>query len=689
MSGSPQAPKKRILAQRYALHEIAGKGGMGVVWRAWDESVQRGVAIKLVLPAHTDHEQEQRLARIRRERDVLIELSQHPNIVTLFDVLTEPLGYVMEWLHGFNIEQWLELNPGPQRLETIAAIFGPVLDAVGYAHDRGVVHRDLKSSNIFLQVLGDRATVRVMDYGLARIVEQQSNITTGRLIVGTPQYMAPEQVLGNTCTPQTDIYALGVLLFECITGELPIEAKGDSPIPMLVSKVNQELPRPRTVKPDLPEALDDVVARATARLPEERFSSCEEFAEALFAAIPDLPRSARSSIDVSSLGVLPAMSGEISHDDEPSDGFVAHTVPVDRELFGEAGAYFDAAQEADTQAVEIDGVATQDRETASAAAEAISREAERRLAASERRAFVATSTAPQRPFLSKDTRDALRTIQRNAVDSAKRSTNTLAQRLHPRALQSAYYGLEPDERFRVTIVIAAILSVVSALLLFAILGLVSIRNAERLDAQREAEAVFPETENLPDDAPLVEDENWTVEGNTEGSNVRGALRTYERVIEHWNEGRSSHVIASHRSPMRCYYNELNFPREELPQNPVSRAILGRPQVPIVPQRIIVTSSGRDFVTFVEEGVAGENKTAYTRMIQMAGSNRTHWLVSVEVSRVENRCFDRFDAQWAIWRSFRFPETDDPIMPDLPPPVGTIIPAPANAAAPNDAQQPKK
>src|SRR5699024_7452349 len=143
--------------------------------------IDRRVAIKRVLPAHSEDEHLQRLARLELERRVLIELSQHPGIVTLFDVITEPLGYVMEWLEGYDLESWLTANPGPRPPILVASIFAQILDAVGYAHAQGVIHRDLKSSNVFLQNLGDRTSVRVMDFGLARILQQESNITTGRL----------------------------------------------------------------------------------------------------------------------------------------------------------------------------------------------------------------------------------------------------------------------------------------------------------------------------------------------------------------------------------------------------------------------------------------------------------------------------------------------------------------------------
>ena len=634
MNGSPQIHRKRVLADRYELLEIAGKGGMGVVWRAWDASVQRAVAIKLVLPAHTDEEQQQRLARLGRERDVLIDLAQHPNIVTLFDVLTDPLGYVMEWLNGFNLEQWLVENPGPQPLHTVASIFGPVLDAVGYAHDRGIVHRDLKSSNIFLQVLGDRATVRVMDYGLARIVEQESNITTGRLIVGTPQYMSPEQVLGNESTAQTDIYSLGVLLFECVTGALPIEARGDSPIPMLVSKINEDLPRAASINPDIPEALDEVIARATRRNPSERFESCEAFADALFAAIPDLPRSARASIHLDTLGKIPETTGEFKRAEPPSGG-VVRTVPiVDRELFGETSetSIHHLNDELDDYAHLQEPPDDGDFDHGDAP-----------LAGDYSRVTRAPATTANHA-------DATRNIARDGFfeesTSAFEEYTTQSHKLLP--------GLRRGHRSRAFMTAGIALGSVLALLLA--FALVNVGGSDtpaptegELLAVDDAETHGDDLAELTDDGPILARANWQIAGaDVSNANVRGAIHTYEQVIEHWNGRRHANVVTAQRSPMRCFYGRQDMPRDELPQESMTRALMGIPNVPIVPQRIVVTSSGRDYVTFVEEGVEGRNATPYRRLIQMAGSNRSGWLVSVEVNEYENSCFDRFGMNMKTW-----------------------------------------
>lgn len=586
MFGAHAINTPRILGGRYQLTEIAGKGGMGVVWRAWDDSVERPVAVKLVLPAQSEEEHLQRLARLERERRVLIELSQHPNIVTLFDMLTDPIGYVMEWIDGFDMETWLKLNPGPRDPEIVASIFGPILDAVGYAHERGVIHRDLKSSNVYLQNLGDRVSVRVMDFGLARIVQQQSNITTGRLIVGTPQYMAPEQILGNESTAETDIYALGVLLFECVTGQLPLETNAESPIPMLVAKVNEELPTARAFYPDCSVELEAVITRATRRDPKERFPSCEAFAEALFAALPDVARRVRPSIDNSLLGNIPpapersaapSLQRVGSHLDPASPLYEPHFAP--------------------------------------------------------------TATTP-RSQLQASTSDV--TAIASAPDTGSVDADTLVLDDEPNAFPTSWraFLMAPTH---VQLRIGAALAVAICLLLVLPLFL----------------GASTEPEPLLDHEPLQKFVAFDLDATAGPLPVRGphanaataraALRDYQRALQSWNEGNRSAILSAHRSPMRCYYNTKDMPLSSIPLQPLVRVSLGLPVAPFYPKDIYVTAAGRDYVTFIEEGMAGHDaKTPYVRVIQMSGGRNTRWRVSVEASANAHDCYDSFSTHYQRW-----------------------------------------
>lgn len=611
MFGAPGTQSPRVLGGRYRLIKIAGKGGMGVVWLAWDQSVERQVAVKLVLPAHSEDEHLQRLARLERERRVLIELSQHPNVVTLFDILMEPIGYVMEWIEGYDLEEWLRANPGPQPPEVVASIFAPMLDAVGYAHERGVIHRDIKSSNVFLQALGDRIAVRVMDFGLARIVQQESNITTGRLIVGTPQYMAPEQILGNESTAATDIYSLGVLLYECLTGSLPLESTGESPIPLLLSKVNNELPSPLEKYPELPEALADVVIKATRRAPEERFASCAEFAEALFDALPIMPSRTRPLIEASTLGVLPelqsagdsialaAMRGESSTSElspEQLYGYVTES-PTNRYATPDlSGKDAGNATSNVTAVTPISAVHRND------------------------------NASPNNEFDFIRDEDSFDAFERGKLSGAVQH------------IQRQILAASPEKRRAIgAILLICLLAIVS----ISVLTLGSLVGADKQDD--ESQEAYDDTVPFP----------WVVRGvNPTNPSVTSALRYYTRTLHHWNDGRRAKIIEGHRAPMRCYYNTANLPREQLPLQSLVRTSLGLPSPPFQPEEIFVTSSGRDYVTFVESGVAGDQSEPYVRIIQMVGNRNATWRISVESSEPAHDCYPSFDTHYHRWLEAR-------------------------------------
>lgn len=604
MFGAPGSQSPRILGGRYRLLKIAGKGGMGVVWKAWDESVQRQVAVKLVLPAHTEDEHLQRLARLERERRVLIELSQHPNVVTLFDILMEPIGYVMEWLEGYDLEAWLHANPGPRPPEVVASIFAPMLDAVGYAHERGVIHRDLKSSNVYLQALGDRVTVRVMDFGLARIVLQESNITTGRLLVGTPQYMAPEQVLDQESTPATDIYALGVLLYECLTGMLPLEDNNESPIPMLLFKANNELPPAREKYPELPEALEAVITKATRRDPKERFASCAEFAEALFAALPTMPNRTRPLIEASSLGVLP----EIAHLHDASSLLTPPDGENDTGPLSESALY---------------GYVSQANTTS-------------RLPQSSSNVTAVTAAPPSNEHAT------AATAALNLDDAASRPRAWTKTSVIRTLKQKKKQFLDAALEIQLAIGAVALVS----LLLLLLLPVALFNNPKQTSENAPYTTLEKYEEPLDDDSGI----HWILRGpNSQSATVTNALRDYKRTLAHWNAGRRTAIIDGHRETMRCYYNIAGLPRARVPVHPLVRASLGLPLAPFYPIEIYVTNTGRDYVTFVERGVAGENKEHYTRVIQMAGGRKAKWRVSVESNETAHSCYESFDTHFNRWK----------------------------------------
>lgn len=584
MSGASSSLTNRLLAGRYRLVRIAGKGGMGVVWEAFDQTLDRRVAIKLVLPAHSEDEHMQRLARLERERRVLIELSQHPGIVTLFDILTEPLGYVMEWIEGYDLESWLCANPGPRPPALVASIFGRILDAVDYAHTKGVIHRDLKSSNIFLQNLGDRTSVRVMDFGLARIVQQESDITTGRLLLGTPQYMAPEQVMGEPPTPQTDIYALGVLLYECLTGELPLEDRGESPVPMLMDKVRNELPSPQEKYPELSEELTQVIVKATRLSQDERYATCAEFADALFAALPQDDDRNSMRLETRALGIVP----------EPQEIFSGAPTTADTSNISLATLYghhqdFSGAQHLQGTLLQAGGMNT---------------------------TLINQAPADARP----------------PSPHAGQSTES-----HP---YNSYDGYDeyhpPNAPPAPRVKIAA-----AALGLFILLAVLLV-GLQRNIAKQRLYANASQFEGIP----------WIIRGDKDRRNASlDAMITYRDIIDDWNEGDTARILEGYREPLRCYYNQPSLLKKDIVLQPLTRTIQGVPAPPFEPKDLFISSTGDNYITFVESGVAGKAQLDYVRVIQLTRrTSNSPWRISVEANRSAHDCYDSFDTHYQKWRN---------------------------------------
>ncbi|MFI0351184.1 protein kinase [Actinomadura sp. 9N407] len=267
-----------VLADRYRLESPLGHGGMGEVWRAVDTRLSRPVAVKLLAePADTDL----RLAqRFQREAEISARL-RHPNIVVIHDAGEDGrlLFLVMELLDGDDLSAVIRRHPGGLPVERALRIAAQAADALGAAHDQGVVHRDIKPSNVML-LAGDH--VMVLDFGIARHAGQITDLTGGA-VIGTPAYMAPEQFeSGGDLDFRADLYALGVLLFALLTGRTPFEA--DS-FPVLVRGIVFEpAPRIRSLRPDLPDQLDRLVDAMLAKDPGARPAGARTIADLLRAA---------------------------------------------------------------------------------------------------------------------------------------------------------------------------------------------------------------------------------------------------------------------------------------------------------------------------------------------------------------------------------------------------------------------
>lgn len=271
------------LLNRYTLHERLGRGGMGEVYRGTDVNLERPVAIK-VLHGHLADEEGFR-ARFEREAKTMAALN-HRLIASVFDY-----GYdeahdvyliVLEYLPKGLLEDQMRMlatQPLGARLNAVRRYFLPLLDAVAYAHERGMIHRDIKPSNILFNEAGEPV---LADFGLARLVSSDRLTATG-MTVGTPAYMAPEQGLGQSGDARSDLYSLGVILYEMLSGETPFHS--ETPFGVIMQHVNEPLPPIRKRVPDLSADLGAVVERALAKQPDNRFQTGAEFREYLQAAL--------------------------------------------------------------------------------------------------------------------------------------------------------------------------------------------------------------------------------------------------------------------------------------------------------------------------------------------------------------------------------------------------------------------
>ena len=263
---------------QYRVLEPLGAGGMGRVYRAVDETLGRDVALKVL-----DTSMEDSTARLRAEAAALARLS-HPGIATVYELVENDthLVMVMELVRGQTLQQIVE-HVGVFSPRRAAELCMQTLEALEHAHASGVVHRDLKPGNLMLT---DNGQIKVMDFGIARL-EGSVNLTGAGAMLGTPAYMAPEQVLGHPVDARADLYAMGVVFFRLITAGLPF--KGETPFDMAQSQVRDAPAKARDLRADLPLWVDDILTRALAKKPVDRFQSAVELHETFARAIADVP----------------------------------------------------------------------------------------------------------------------------------------------------------------------------------------------------------------------------------------------------------------------------------------------------------------------------------------------------------------------------------------------------------------
>jgi beta-lactam-binding protein with PASTA domain/tRNA A-37 threonylcarbamoyl transferase component Bud32 len=271
-----QLAQGTVIADRYRLLGRLGSGGMADVWCAEDSLLNRRVALKFLHPRFA--QDEQFVERFRREASAAAGL-QHPNVVGVFDRGTvDGMHYIaMEYVEGASLKDLI--GRGLSVGEAVE-IVRQVLAGVKYAHERGIIHRDLKPQNVLVDSEG---RARVSDFGIARA--GASEITQTGSVLGTAQYLSPEQAQGLPVTAQSDIYSVGVMLYEALTGAVPFDA--DSPVTVALKQVSERPRPPSELNPQVSRALDGVVMRALAKDPANRFASAEEFSQALDAAEAD------------------------------------------------------------------------------------------------------------------------------------------------------------------------------------------------------------------------------------------------------------------------------------------------------------------------------------------------------------------------------------------------------------------
>lgn len=272
---STSLPSEGTFGDRYRIEYELGRGGMAVVYLVEDQRLQRRVALKKMSVSLLTDRTMQR--RFERELKVLSQFD-HPNLVRIFDVGYdgEQPFYVMNYLPGGSLKDKMR-RIGIFSNEDIKNYILPILDAIEYIHQQGVIHRDIKPSAILFDA--DDHPV-LTDLGISKIFSSDEELTATGAIIGTPAYMSPEQFQGNANIDQrTDLYSFGILLFECLTGQLPFTA--DTPAQIMMMHVLEPTPSPLSVNPDISNNLDQIIMKLLAKDPNDRYQTTIEVKEAL------------------------------------------------------------------------------------------------------------------------------------------------------------------------------------------------------------------------------------------------------------------------------------------------------------------------------------------------------------------------------------------------------------------------
>jgi eukaryotic-like serine/threonine-protein kinase len=297
---------------RFRVIDELGRGAMGVVYRAHDDMLQRTVAIKTIALTGSSSERDQHEARFLQEARAAGGLS-HPSIITIYDVGRDgDMAFIaMELVEGKDLRDLIaNVTLTPSRSMAIAAA---VAEGLAYAHERGIVHRDIKPGNIMVL---DDGRVKIMDFGIARLSEPAVKTRTG-VLLGSPQYMAPEQIIGQPLDHRADIFSLGLVLYEMLTGTKAFQGED---IPELTFKVaNLPAAPPSHLAPDLPAVVDFIIARALKKRADERYANAGEFARDILEAMPEVKAAQAGSAQRANAPTVPS-APQVAPELSPSGG---------------------------------------------------------------------------------------------------------------------------------------------------------------------------------------------------------------------------------------------------------------------------------------------------------------------------------------------------------------------------------
>lgn len=270
-----------LTGKQFGVYEIVaplGEGGMGAVYKAYQPAMERFVAVKVL--SRTLAESNEFTSRFQREAILLAQL-QHPHILPVFDYGQKD-GYsyiVMPFLQNGTLAELLHARR--RTLSEIHQIMTQIGGALGYAHARGMIHRDVKPSNVLIDEQGN---CLLTDFGLARMIQASSDsLTSAGAIMGTPAYMSPEQGKGDSVDGRSDLYSLGVIFYEMLTGQVPYQ--DNFPMMVVIKHIRDPLPSARALAPELNDAIERVVNKSLAKEPNERYQTAEDFVQAVKKAI--------------------------------------------------------------------------------------------------------------------------------------------------------------------------------------------------------------------------------------------------------------------------------------------------------------------------------------------------------------------------------------------------------------------